>query len=529
MNEDTPKTSDESKLRSGKRRLSTEEIKDLKALKKEFLALSKQIKEQELTEKAEKEKTPITQPIQNPILDRNIIFRKSTLIKKTPPVTTSTKNIPSKNLPSTSCLPSKSGNESYPESETEAITILDTDSDSIYEELQNTSLDTLNKDPETTKFLQSLNPINNKKMALEFPSNNFYKSIPEFSGDEKEVQRFISCCNFFYNTLTEAHKAIFFQALVRKLSDKAFDFYNNRKWINWPEFRDNLKKYFSIQKSFESYQVELANIKQRRLKVKEYSQKVESILYDMNKIGKDIKVENVSGEKYFKVQNEKLATKAFINGLNEPMKTIVKARKYNKLENAINDAIELELDEEINSSQRNQNQVICNYCNNKGHTIDQCFKKKNGNNFNMQRLNNNFKRMSFNNNNNYQNFNRNNNYNPFRPNNNNFNSNYNNNRNNMNYRNNTNYRNNNYQNNNNVGTGRNTFFNRNSYNANNNNNNNNERNGQRYNNRPNTNGNYNGNRNENKVRVVDTTDDDSKNEHTQTAQEDNACLNFLLN
>lgn len=200
------------------------------------------------------------------------------------------------------------------------------------------------EDRELTLAIQNLSiddtvvtrPARLEMAEHEFITSNFHKSIPEFSGNVRNLQHFITCCDLFYDNLDEENKPRFFPALVRKLTQKAFTLYHNRTWDDWNQFKVALKKYFSVHKSFETFQLELANIQQRNFNIRDYSQKVETILHEMNSIGKEIKIEGqAGGEAYFKVQNEKLALKAFINGLNVPIKHILKARKYETLDDAI--------------------------------------------------------------------------------------------------------------------------------------------------------------------------------------------------
>ena len=64
------------------------------------------------------------------------------------------------------------------------------------------------------------------------------------------------------------------------------------------------------------------------LSVREFGEKIERILAEINKISAEIKVGNETGTKFFKVQNEKLAIKLYINGLKYPIKNIFRSRVY---------------------------------------------------------------------------------------------------------------------------------------------------------------------------------------------------------
>lgn len=385
------------------------------------------------------------------------------------------------------------------------------------------SLDNLDEDPIFNILRRSL--LEKKpKMAdqPQFQTSEFHKLIPVYDGSVKDLQHFISCCDFFYKTLDAGFRNTFYEALVSKLKSKAFDLYNNHQYRDWPEFKIALKKYFSVRKTFEIYQLELANIRQGKLSIQDYSQKIEEILREMNNIGRDIRVDNASGEKFFKAQNEKLALRAYINGLNNPLKNILRARKIENLDDLIRDALELEAEENIRNPQLTSSKS-CTYCHRTNHTIDQCFRRNNNrnnsfNNSNQNRFNNNNRNYSNNNSNNngntrsgnsnYNNSNKNSNFNSGRNNNNsNYNNNQSSNSNNNNNRNSQNYsnRNNNLNNNNNNRNGGNYRYNGNSSQSN---------------------GNSNRQNSNQHVRFVES---EQKNETLQTANVDNASLNFLLN
>lgn len=186
-------------------------------------------------------------------------------------------------------------------------------------------------------------------MTSIFDLNIFHKAIPEYDGKEENLNHFIACCDLHFSTFNlEADQLKFVRSLVRKLKGRAFDFYNKSIRESWPLLKAEMKKYFSSSKSFEGYQMELGKVKQGKLSVKEFSEKIEKILIEINKISGEIRVNENSGEQFFRAQNEKLAIKAFVTGLNEPLKTILRSRIYTTIQSAVNDAIEIEADENVN-------------------------------------------------------------------------------------------------------------------------------------------------------------------------------------
>lgn len=188
------------------------------------------------------------------------------------------------------------------------------------------------------------------KMTEAFDYQMFHRMIPEYNGNINDLNRFLACCDQFYKTITlDANKTTFLSALVRKLTDRAFDYYNKQEIANWDLFKENFRKYFASQQSFEGYQIELAKSKQNQLSVREFGEKIEKILNELNKICAEIKIGVNNGTQFFKIQNERLAIKSFINGLNDPFKNILRSRKFDTIGNAISDAVELETEEKINN------------------------------------------------------------------------------------------------------------------------------------------------------------------------------------
>lgn len=250
-------------------------------------------------------------------------------------------------------------------------------------------------------------------MSQTFDISSFHKSIPEYEGKVDTLNRFIACCEIYVSNLgTDELKATFLKSLVRKFVGRGFDFYNKKTWVSWSELKNSLKQYFSPTQTFEGYQIELCKSKQDNLSVREFGEKIEKILVEINKISNDIQINGTGGGDFFKIQNEKLAIKAFLNGLNEPLKTILRSRKYNQIGESIKDAIEIENEENLNKMQSmtiesksiqkndmnvnknektqfnnenrfmpdsvrpNFNRIVCFKCNAFGHLAKNCFRNQ---------------------------------------------------------------------------------------------------------------------------------------------------------
>lgn len=347
--------------------------------------------------------------------------------------------------------------------------------------------DDLISDPITQNFLSKIanssenNTSPSGSNMSTFDLTKFHKLVPQFDGNEDDLDRFIDTCGDRYTACTEdIGKAEFMSALRSKLTGRAYDFFKKTVYTDWPTLKTDLKKQFASPETFEGYHLKLTSLKQENLSVRQYADKIEKILFAMNKASSEIKVNNRDGTDFFKAQNDKLAIKSFINGLKDSLRNVLRARKYTTIRDAISDAVELEIEDasrkhnafiseptssnitkieksannnnnngnnamnkyiqarnnSINSNQNNSNRtLICNRCGKMNHTSNMCrarfpmnqFPNNSNNNFrqnpNQYKNYRNYNRNNYSNQNQYQNYSQNVNRNQTNNNNSNFNTN----------------------------------------------------------------------------------------------------------
>lgn len=219
----------------------------------------------------------------------------------------------------------------------------------LHSKLRSNSLDSL--------LNQSLYKPNNKPILTKenskiitnmstFNLTNFHKLVPQFNGNEDDLDRFIDTCDIQHFSCTEeVGRTEFMNALRSKLIGRAYDFFKKATYTDWPTFKTDLKKQFASPETFEGYHLKLTSLKQNDSSVREFADKIEKILYAMNKTSSEIKVNNATGTEFFKAQNDKLAIKSFINGLKDSLRNVLRARKYTSIREAISDAVELEIED----------------------------------------------------------------------------------------------------------------------------------------------------------------------------------------
>lgn len=236
----------------------------------------------------------------------------------------------------------------------------------------------------------------------DFDFRTFDKKIPLFGGDCKEIDRFVTCCDAIYGSLSAQGKVDFGRNLIFKLTGSAFSMVRSSEATVWPTIKTNLEEKFGKKRSMAFTQKDLIELKQgHRETVAEFSIRIEECLDEMNRASTEIKVENEHAQAHFKLWHEKLALRAFQDGLREPLKLLIKARNYGTLREAINGAIEEEtyLSKDINNlgessssdrfSRDHKREAAYRYrclnCNEQGHWAQYCPQRRWNNNDAMDR------------------------------------------------------------------------------------------------------------------------------------------------
>lgn len=334
---------------------------------------------------------------------------------------------------------------------TDKILVITKPGDTTQEEIDicNTS-DESEEDSDNKEHCNSI--LENPKMS-KIDRFNAFKIVPKLDKEGNDLNSFLNILKEFEAlTDNENEKSEFIKFIVKTKIDtsiiRKLEILGEIK--NCTQLEINLLKVLKPKRTTLQIQSDLIHEKQNNKKVKEFSEKIESLVAELS----SVRIGTITDENIKKMINtdvDETGLNAFKLGLNDSLKTVVYAANPETLAEAIQKARDFESSVSNGNSAKvyrfNTNNKK-GYRQNKGNSNN--YNNNNGNNFNKKRYNKNYGQNNNNRyNNNSRNFNQNSNSNDQRGNRNYNNSNRNNNQyNNYNNRNNS-YNNNNRSNNNN--------------------------------------------------------------------------------
>lgn len=172
------------------------------------------------------------------------------------------------------------------------------------------------------------------------------RMIPEFSGNREELHKFISCVDIVNSMCTtNIHRSSLLNVVKTKLSGNAYDLIKYTNIATWNQLKISLENQYSEKRSVAQIQYELLNIKQANDDVRTFANKVIKLKFDLDDVC--IKSQGVESAPVIQNLNSHSALKAFVDGLNDPLKLIIKASRFDNLHAAIEAACE---EEKINKS-----------------------------------------------------------------------------------------------------------------------------------------------------------------------------------
>lgn len=234
------------------------------------------------------------------------------------------------------------------------------------------------------KILQTEHIIDKIEITMATLDPKFVlKLVPNFSGNSRDLHKFITACELIYSGLREQDRTQFLQLIKLKLDGKAYNLVKYKTLNTWDEFKKLIEREFTETRSIGHLQMELTCIRQGRNEdVKSFSTRLETLLHDLNEAC--INSQDVGAADTIKSLNSNIALKSFQEGLDPTIKLIVKACRFDKLSDAINRAIEEELTvkhmSKFSVTEKTQSSIksaYCNYCKRTGHTKDTCYRKPN--------------------------------------------------------------------------------------------------------------------------------------------------------
>lgn len=240
------------------------------------------------------------------------------------------------------------------------------------------------------------------------------KFIKPFDGSRQKLNPFISNCQSAYNLATKHQKPILFKYMLSQLTDRAESSCNIKEFDNFDQFVEFLKQQFGERKHYTHLLSELQDSKQGPMEtVNQYALRVETILSQLLTETK-MSVKKKSEVAGRVAAMEDLALHTFTIGLQPRLSQVVRCRDPDSLNAAVSFAVAEEKilaasykksnsnvpDKPKFTSRQQQSQpqpnrysnaqnsrpdsskkvntgdLVCRYCKNVGHTIDNCRKRQ---------------------------------------------------------------------------------------------------------------------------------------------------------
>jgi len=254
--------------------------------------------------------------------------------------------------------------------------------------------------------------------------------IPKFNGEcAQEVYPFLSTCDFVIKTVSEDCRPVLLQAILTKLAGKAFAATQHREVKSWEALRGLLEVTFCAKRTPGYLQLELTTTKHKAGEtVQEYSSRVEALLHELCNVSTAKRSPTDAKAVHEYIKETTLTT--YVEGLPSSIRGVIKSKNHTSLEEAIKDSLEedriyqsnkgtqrllynksnnnssnkyckncqktnhstsdckyanrtVDTGQQSKQNKDNNNKTIdnkrptCAYCKKTGHTLEECYKKKN--------------------------------------------------------------------------------------------------------------------------------------------------------
>lgn len=178
-------------------------------------------------------------------------------------------------------------------------------------------------------------------MAEKFDLRTAASLLPVMDNTENGTKQLIDAIELYDALLDAASQKLLTNYILKKCLSQSAKIRLNSAYTSNDELVADLKKHFFSKKSLSALTVQLNNAKQGSKTIDQFGKSVEELLVDLTITQSN---GNQDAIKILRPINEKIAINTFANGLrNSDLKTIVKARDYAIL----GDAIQGAKDEEI--------------------------------------------------------------------------------------------------------------------------------------------------------------------------------------
>ncbi|KAJ3651512.1 hypothetical protein Zmor_017547 [Zophobas morio] len=189
--------------------------------------------------------------------------------------------------------------------------------------------------------LDSLEIINNNlrvKMGEKFSLRTAASLLPLMDGTEDATKRLIDAIELYDTLLDADSKQLLITYVLKTRLTQSAKIRLRSTYTNCIELIADLRKYFLTKKSAAILSVQLNSARQNNNTIDEFGKTIEELVTELT-------IAQANGDQQvldvLRLANEKIAINVFSNGLrNTELRTIVKARNYSKLSDAIRGALD---------------------------------------------------------------------------------------------------------------------------------------------------------------------------------------------
>lgn len=201
------------------------------------------------------------------------------------------------------------------------------------------------------------------------------KFIKSYSGDREALPAFLTNCDNAMSLATTEQQNVLCKYIISQLEGKAQAACCLKTFTTWKEIKSFLRSTFGEKKHATHLLIDLQNCKQLHGEdVTKYSLRIEYILTKIQSdIHYNCRDDNELPGRIAAM--EELALNTFILGLDHSISNIVRCRNPSTLNEAVQHAIEEEKLFNLSKSNSHKNYKQCSICNKTGHSSSECYLK----------------------------------------------------------------------------------------------------------------------------------------------------------
>ena len=211
---------------------------------------------------------------------------------------------------------------------------------------------------------------------MPFQLDSALKMIPEFHGNRNDLHKFLACCDIVAaSCTTQNHQESLINVIKTKLCGAAYNLIKYKNFATWADLKPILQQQYLEKRTIAQLQTELVNSRQRSNEdVITFANRLERLTLDLTDAC--ITSEGEDAADVIQSLNNKCCLKAFVDGLNNPIRLVIKASRFPTFEEAVAAACEEERStktSKFHNNFRTTNQINCFKCGKRNHKAEDCY------------------------------------------------------------------------------------------------------------------------------------------------------------